>query len=65
MYHPYAARLSASEAKQFFLDSVKPKLPDDRAMPNNGENTVLRDDLTDADLALLTGNIQHTILLSL
>ncbi|OUS19517.1 hypothetical protein A9Q95_14705 [Rhodobacterales bacterium 59_46_T64] len=65
MYHPYAERLKASEAKQFFLDAIKPKMPDDRAMPNDGENTVLRGDLTHADLSLLTSNVQHTILLSL
>ena len=65
MYHPYADRPKPSEVRQFFVERVQPCLPDDRAMPNDGANAVLRGVLSGADLELLEANIQHTILLSL
>jgi len=65
MYHPYADRPKASEVKQFFVERVAPCLPDDRAMPNDGANAILRGSFSPADLERLEANIQHTILLSL
>lgn len=65
MYHPYADRPKASEVRQFFIERVEPCLPNDRAMPNDGVNAVLRGLLSSEDLERLEANIQHTILLSL
>lgn len=65
MYHPYADRPKASEVRQFFVERVQPCLPEDRAMPNDGANAVLRGVLSPDDLERLEANIQHSILLSL
>lgn len=64
MYHPNAERLKTAEAEQFFTNFVRPQLPDDRAMPNHGENSPLRERLSEALLTMLASNIQRTILLS-
>lgn len=62
MYDPDARPLKADEAKDFFLKSVKPRLPDPKAMPNDGEDTVFRYAFPRDVLALLSRNIRVTVM---
>ena len=62
MYYPNSRRLTAAEAKEYFLKSVKPRLPSAKAMPNDGEDTVFRHALGNGSLALLARNIRVTVM---
>lgn len=65
MFYPDADRLKAAEAKQFFLDIVKPRMSEEKAMSNDGDDTVLREPFSSETVAAVSSNIQHTILLSI
>ena len=62
MYYPNARRLTAADSKEYFLKVVKPKLPDPKAMPNDGEDTVFRFVFSSASLALLSRNIRVMVM---
>ena len=62
MYYPNARRLTAADSREYFLKVVKPRLPDPKAMPNDGEDTVFRYALSSASLAQLARNIRVTVM---
>ena len=62
MYFPDARRLAAADAKEYFLKVVKPRLPDPKAMPNDGEDTVFRYQLSEESLVRLARNIRVTVM---
>jgi hypothetical protein len=64
MLYPNAKRLDPSGVKQFFKEQIKPRLPRSRAMPNDGEPTLLGKAFNDETADLLASNIHRTILLS-
>lgn len=62
MYYPNARRLTAAESKEYYLKVVKPRLPDPKAMPNDGETTVFRFPFSATSLARLARNIRVTVM---
>lgn len=62
MYFPNARRLTAADSREYFLRVVKPRLPDPKAMPNDGEDTVFRYEMSDPTLARLARNIRVTVM---
>ena len=62
MYFPNARRLTAAEAREYFLRVVKPKLPAPKAMPNDGEDTVFRDTFSNVTRTRLARNIRVTVM---
>lgn len=62
MYFPNARRLTAADAKEYFLKVVKPRLPDPRAMPNDGEDTVFRNPFSNATRARIARNIRVSVM---
>ena len=64
MLFPNANRLDPAEARTFFTGQIKPRLPRSVAMPNAGEDTLLRMAFSDGTKDLLASNIQRSILLS-
>lgn len=65
MYYPNARRLASVDAAEYFLQVVKPKLPQDRGMRNHGEDTPLRSPVTPAIEARVSLYIQHAMLYNL
>ena len=65
MIYPGESRLDRKNATRFFAEFVRPQLPDDVAMPNDGEDTPLRAPLDTLFVDLVSANTQHCILLSL
>lgn len=64
MIYPGETRLRRANVSRFFSDYVRPQLPDDVAMPNDGEDTPLRTPLSNDLVDLVSANTQHCILLS-
>lgn len=64
MLFPNAIRLDPADARTFFTGQIKSRLPRSWAMPNAGEDTLLRTAFSDKTKDLLASNIQRTILLS-
>ena len=62
MYFPNARRLAAADSREYFLKVVKPRLPDPKAMPNDGEDTVFRKELSASTLARLARNIRVMVM---
>lgn len=65
MLYPNVNRINPSEAKAFYREHIKPRLPRSKAMPNAGNDTLLGKAFSEDTADLLASNIQRTILLSL
>jgi hypothetical protein len=65
MIYPGSVRLARANAGEFFRSFIRPQMPDDVAMPNDGEDTPLGKPFSDDQIARVSANTQHCILLSL
>jgi hypothetical protein len=65
MYYPDADRLRTEDARRFFVEVLKTRLPSDKALSNHDKNSPLRGEFTPENISMLSSNIQHTILLSI
>jgi len=65
MIDTVATRPSIDGAATFFAECVKPKLPKVKGLSNDGNDTVLREEVTDQRVAFVVSNVQFSFLLSL
>jgi hypothetical protein len=64
MIHPHAGRLMLADIKLLFVKVIKPLLPHEKAMPNDGDDTPLRYSIDEKGLGKISSNIQKIMLMS-
>jgi hypothetical protein len=65
MVYPNVTRVTAADFLAFFAESIKPSLPDARAMRNGSPDTPLRGEMSAELLRLVVANSYHSLLLGI
>jgi hypothetical protein len=65
MLYPNAPRVSVPDFAAFFVNVIRPSLPEPRAMRNGSPKTPLRGKITLEQRPLIASNVFHTMLLGI
>lgn len=65
MLYPNAGRVPIARFKTFFVNVVKPSLPQPKGMPNGSLDSPLREEISGARLKLVVSNTYYSLLLGI